>query len=95
MARAARAHRNEDLSMGMRVRKLDENGDIVTRGEQWKYDKEAIAQNVSTRLKLFWVNTFETTQMESRGSTKMTDPKAFLARGTALRKSRQFCETGS
>ncbi len=37
----------------MRVRKLDENGDITTRGETWAYDKEAVAQTVSTRLKLF------------------------------------------
>lgn len=37
----------------MRVRKLDENGDLVTRGVQWAYDKEAVAQTVSTRLKLF------------------------------------------
>lgn len=37
----------------MRVRKLDENGDIVTRGVMWNYDKEAVAQNISTRLKLF------------------------------------------
>lgn len=37
----------------MKVRKLDENGDIVTRGVIWAYDKEAVAQTVSTRLKLF------------------------------------------
>ena len=37
----------------MKVRKLDENGDIVTNGVLWNYDSSAIAQNVSTRLKLF------------------------------------------
>lgn len=37
----------------MRVRKLDENGDITTRGETWAFDKAAVAQTVSTRLKLF------------------------------------------
>jgi len=38
----------------MRVRKLDEEtGDIVTNGDIWKRDAEAIAQNIKTRLKLF------------------------------------------
>lgn len=37
----------------MRVRGLDENGDLITNGEIWKYDKEAISQTIATRLKLF------------------------------------------
>lgn len=37
----------------MRVRKLDENGDIVTSGEVWAFDRVAVAQTVSTRLRLF------------------------------------------
>lgn len=37
----------------MRVRKLDSNGDITTNGIVWTYDKEAVAQTVATRLKLF------------------------------------------
>ena len=37
----------------MKVRKLDESGEIVTNGVIWSYDKEAVAQAVRTRLKLF------------------------------------------
>ncbi len=37
----------------MRVRKLDSNGDIVTHGDSWAYDTEAVAQTVKTRLNLF------------------------------------------
>ncbi|WP_277593599.1 hypothetical protein [Pseudomonas chlororaphis] len=37
----------------MTVRRLDENGDIVTRGQQFISGKEEIAQTVLTRLRLF------------------------------------------
>jgi len=37
----------------MRVRRLDESGDLVTRGKMFLADREAIAQTVVTRLKLF------------------------------------------
>ncbi|KAB0489683.1 hypothetical protein [Pseudomonas vancouverensis] len=37
----------------MTVRKLDDNGDIVTRGQQFLGGKEEIAQTVMTRLRLF------------------------------------------
>jgi len=37
----------------MTVRKLDENGDIVTSGVQFIATRDEIAQTVSTRLKLF------------------------------------------
>lgn len=37
----------------MRVRRLDENGDLVTRGQMFLTEKEAIAQTIVTRLKLF------------------------------------------
>lgn len=37
----------------MRVRRLDESGDLVTRGKMFLTDREAIAQTVVTRLKLF------------------------------------------
>lgn len=37
----------------MRVRKLDENGDIVTSGVIWNEGQCAIAQTIKTRLKLF------------------------------------------
>ncbi|WP_432783736.1 hypothetical protein QZH45_09750 [Pseudomonas corrugata] len=37
----------------MTVRRLDENGDIVTRGQQFLSGKEEIAQTVLTRLRLF------------------------------------------
>ncbi|WP_017903611.1 hypothetical protein [Pseudomonas asplenii] len=37
----------------MTVRRLDENGDIVTQGQQFISGKEEIAQTVLTRLRLF------------------------------------------
>ena len=37
----------------MKVRKLDSNGDIVTHGETWATDAEAVAQTAKTRLNLF------------------------------------------
>lgn len=37
----------------MRVRALDENGDIVTNGNIFIYDRECIRQTIVTRLKLF------------------------------------------
>lgn len=37
----------------MTVRKLDENGDIVTQGEQFIRERAEIAQTVMTRLRLF------------------------------------------
>lgn len=38
----------------MRVRKLNENGDIATSGNIWLYDREAVAQTIKTRLKMFY-----------------------------------------
>ena len=37
----------------MTVRKLDENGDIVTSGAQFITERDEIAQTVETRLRLF------------------------------------------
>ncbi|WJV25926.1 MULTISPECIES: hypothetical protein [Pseudomonas] len=37
----------------MTVRRLDENGDIVTQGQQFIAGREEIAQTVLTRLRLF------------------------------------------
>lgn len=37
----------------MRVRKLGNDGDIVTSGVVWATDAEAVAQTVKTRLRLF------------------------------------------
>ncbi|EKT4495448.1 hypothetical protein [Pseudomonas plecoglossicida] len=37
----------------MTVRALDENGDIVTRGQQFITGREEIAQTVLTRLRLY------------------------------------------
>lgn len=37
----------------MRVRRLDESGDLITRGKMFLTDREAIAQTIVTRLKLF------------------------------------------
>lgn len=37
----------------MRVRRLDGGGDLVTRGQMFLSGREAIAQTVVTRLKLF------------------------------------------
>lgn len=37
----------------MTVRRLDENGDIVTRGDQFTDGRSEISQTVITRLKLF------------------------------------------
>lgn len=37
----------------MRVRKLDENGDLVTSGIIWNEGQYTIAQTIKTRLKLF------------------------------------------
>lgn len=37
----------------MRVRRLNEDGDLVTRGKMFLTEREAIAQTIVTRLKLF------------------------------------------
>lgn len=37
----------------MTVRALDENGDIVTSGNQFLTERQEVAQTISTRLKLF------------------------------------------
>ena len=37
----------------MTVRRLDESGDLVTRGRMFDTGREAIAQTIVTRLKLF------------------------------------------
>ena len=37
----------------MIVRKLDENGDIVTSGQMFVFDKEATKQTAETRLRLY------------------------------------------
>jgi len=37
----------------MRVRRLEGSGDLATSGQMFLYGREAIAQTVSTRLKLF------------------------------------------
>lgn len=37
----------------MRVRRLEESGDLATSGVIWKDDKECIAQCIQTRLRLF------------------------------------------
>ena len=37
----------------MKVRRLDESGDLITRGKMFLSGREAIAQTVVTRLKLF------------------------------------------
>lgn len=37
----------------MQVRRLDKHGDLVTRGRMFQTGREAIAQTVVTRLKLF------------------------------------------
>lgn len=38
----------------MQVRRLDESGDLVTRGQMFLTGREAIAQTIVTRLKLFY-----------------------------------------
>ena len=70
--------------MSMMVRKLDENGDIVTRGEQWKYDKEAIAQNVSTRLKLFFGEYFRDNTEGVPWFNKEDGSEGILGKGYSL-----------
>lgn len=37
----------------MQVRRLDESGDLITRGKMFLTEREAIAQTIVTRLKLF------------------------------------------
>ena len=37
----------------MRVRKLDENGDLGTSGQMFVFDKEAVKQTAETRLRLY------------------------------------------
>lgn len=37
----------------MKVRRLDESGDLITRGKMFLTEQEAIAQTIVTRLKLF------------------------------------------
>ena len=37
----------------MNVRRLDESGDLITRGKMFLTEREAIAQTIVTRLKLF------------------------------------------
>jgi len=38
----------------MQVRRLDDSGDLITRGQMFLSGQEAIAQTISTRLKLFY-----------------------------------------
>lgn len=37
----------------MRVRRIDESGDIATSGVIWLYDRGAVGQTIQTRLRLF------------------------------------------
>ncbi len=37
----------------MQVRRLDESGDLITRGKMFLTEREAISQTIVTRLKLF------------------------------------------
>lgn len=37
----------------MRVRRLNDEGDLMTRGQMFIYERDAIAQTAKTRLKLF------------------------------------------
>ncbi len=46
----------------MTVRRLDENGDIVTSGVQFISEREEIAQTIRTRLRLFLGEYFRNSQ---------------------------------
>ena len=46
----------------MTVRRLDENGDIVTSGVQFITEREEIAQTIRTRLRLFLGEYFRNSQ---------------------------------
>ena len=46
----------------MTVRRLDENGDIVTSGVQFISGREEIAQTIRTRLRLFFGEYFRDSQ---------------------------------
>lgn len=46
----------------MTVRRLDENGDIVTSGVQFISEREEIAQTIRTRLRLFFGEYFRDSQ---------------------------------
>ncbi len=37
----------------MRVRRIEENGDIATSGVIWLYNRDAVGQTIQTRLRLF------------------------------------------
>ncbi len=37
----------------MRVRRIEESGDIATSGVIWLYDRDAVGQTIQTRLRLF------------------------------------------
>lgn len=70
----------------MKVRKLDENGDIVTSGVIWSYDREAIAQTVSTRLKLFLGEYFRNINEGVPWLQKEDGTEGILGKGYSLSK---------
>ena len=68
----------------MRVRALDENGDIVTSGKSWAYDVEAIAQTVKTRLRLFLGEYFRDISDGMPWFEKMDGTEGILGKGYSL-----------
>lgn len=69
----------------MTVRALDkETGDIVTSGEQFLYEKEDVAQTITTRLKLFYGEYFRNIQE----GTPWT--QVILAKGASLQAKNTY-----
>lgn len=73
-----------------RVRRLDENGDIVMSGQAWLYDLEAIAQTIKTRLYLFsgeyWRDASDGTPWIDRILTKNNNANTLQAKIAILRR---------
>lgn len=46
----------------MRVRRVDDKGRIATSGNVWLYGKDAVAQTIRTRLRLFYGEYFRNIQ---------------------------------
>lgn len=72
----------------MRVRKLDENGDIATSGTIWLYDREAVAQTIATRLRLFLGEYFRDIQDGTPWFQEILGKPESISRVDSILKSR-------
>ena len=72
----------------MRVRRLDTNGDIATSGIIWLYDRDAVAQTISTRLRLFLGEYFRNIQEGTPWFQDILGKPESLARVESVIKNR-------